>query len=111
MIGRRLESAAQADFVIVIYNPKSRTRKQNFSGAVEIIRKYRSETTPAGIVKNASRNGETVIATTLGRILEYNDSIVMSTLILIGNSESRLWKNRIITQRGYKRKYEYCILR
>jgi len=89
MIERRLESAAQADFVIAIYNPKSRNRKQNFSGAVEIIRKYRSENTPVGIVKNASRNGETVIAATLGRIMEYNDIIDMSTIILIGNSESK----------------------
>jgi len=107
MIERRLESAAQADFVIALYNPKSRNRKQNFSGAIEIIRKYRSENTPVGIVKNASRNGETVIAATLGRIMEYNDIIDMSTIILIGNSESRSWKNRIITPRGYQRKYEY----
>jgi precorrin-3B C17-methyltransferase len=37
----------------------------------------------------------------------YNDIIDMSTLVLIGNSESRLWNNRIITPRGYQRKYEY----
>ena len=107
IIERRLESAAQADFVIALYNPKSRSRRQNFSGAIEIIRRFRSENTPVGIVKNASRIGETVIATTLGRIMEYNDIIDMSTIILIGNSESRSWKNRIITPRGYQRKYEY----
>jgi precorrin-3B C17-methyltransferase len=60
-----------------------------------------------GIVKNAMREGETVIATTLGRIMEYNDEIDMSTIVLIGNSESRLWENKIITPRGYQRKYEY----
>ncbi len=107
MIERRLASAAEADFVISIYNPKSRSRRENFGKAVEIIRKYRRDETPVGIVKNATREGETVIATTLGRIMEYNDEIDMSTIVLIGNSESKLWDNRIITPRGYQRKYEY----
>ncbi|CAG0989142.1 precorrin-3B C17-methyltransferase [Methanosarcinales archaeon] len=107
MIKRRLNSAAEADFVIAIYNPKSRNRKENFAWAIEIIRKYRNENTPVGIVKSATRSGETVLATTLGRIMKYNDMIDMSTIVLIGNSESRLWKNRIITPRGYQRKYEY----
>ena len=107
MIDQRVKSAAEADFVIAIYNPKSRSRKENFGRAMEIIRKYRNESTPVGIVKNATREGETVIATTLGSLIEYDDIIDMSTIVLIGNSESRLWKNRIITPRGYQRKYEY----
>ncbi len=107
VIERRLSSAAEADFVIAIYNPKSRNRRQNFGAAIEIIRKYRSDETPVGIVKNATREGETVIATTLGRLMDHNDSIDMSTTVLIGNSESRLWDNRIITPRGYQRKYDY----
>ncbi len=107
VIERRLNSAAEADFVIAIYNPKSRNRRQNFGKAVEIIRKYRSDDTPVGIVKNATREGETVITTTLGKIMDYNETVDMSTLVLIGNSESRLWGNRIITPRGYQRKYEY----
>jgi len=107
IIERRLRSVADADFVIAIYNPKSRSRRENFGRAMEIIRKYRSDETPAGIVKNATRVGERVIVTTLGRIMEYNDEIDMSTIVLIGNSESRLWDNRIITPRGYQRKYEY----
>jgi precorrin-3B C17-methyltransferase len=107
IIERRLNSAAEADFVIALYNPKSRNRRQNFGAAIEIIRKYRSDETPAGIVKNATREGETVIVTTLGRIMDHNDFIDMSTTVLIGNSESRLWDNRIITPRGYQRKYDY----
>ncbi len=107
MIEHRLKNAAEADFVIAIYNPKSRGRRQNFEKAIEILRKYRDDDIPVGIVKNATRDGETVIATTFGRIMEYNDMIDMSTLVLVGNSESRLWDNRIITPRGYQRKYEY----
>jgi precorrin-3B C17-methyltransferase len=107
MIDQRLKSASEADFVIAVYNPKSRSRKDNFGRAMEIIRKYRSENTPVGIVKSATREGEAVIATTLGSLMGYDDIIDMSTIVLIGNSESRLWKNRIITPRGYQRKYEY----
>ncbi len=107
IIERRLKSTAEADFVIALYNPKSRSRKENFGKAIEIIRRYRGDETPAGIVKNATREGEKVVATTLGRIMEYNDDIDMSTIVLIGNGESRLWDNRIITPRGYQKKYEY----
>ncbi len=107
IIERRLKSAAEADFIIAIYNPKSRSRKENFGKSIEIIRRYRSDETPVGMVKNATRSGEKVIATTLGRILEHNDDIDMITIVLIGNSESRLWGTRIITPRGYQRKYEY----
>jgi precorrin-3B C17-methyltransferase len=107
VIERRFKSAAEADFVIAVYNPKSRNRSENFGRAIEIIRKYRNDETPVGVVKSATREGETVIVTTLGKIMEHNDIIDMSTLVLIGNSESRLWNNRIITPRGYQRKYEY----
>ncbi len=107
IIERRLKNAAEADFVIALYNPKSRSRKENFGSAIGIIRRYRSNGTPVGIVKNATREGEKVVATTLGRIMENNDDIDMRTIVLIGNSESRLWGNRIITPRGYQRKYEY----
>lgn len=103
----RFKCAAEADFVIAIYNPKSRNRRENFGKAIGIIREYRNDDTPAGIVKSATREGETVIVTTLGKIMEYNEIIDMSTLVLVGNSESKLWNNRIITPRGYQRKYEY----
>lgn len=107
IIEQRLESAAKADFVIALYNPKSRSRRQNFGRAIEIVRRYRSDTAPVGIVKNATRKGEKVIATTLGKVMDYNDEVDMSTLVIIGNSESRLWDRKIITPRGYQKKYEY----
>ncbi len=107
VIERRLKNAADADFAIALYNPKSRNRRENFGKAIGIIREYRNDDTPVGIVKSATREGETVIVTTLGKIMEYNDIIDMSTLVLVGNSESKLWNNRIITPRGYQRKYEY----
>lgn len=106
-IMNRLECAASSDFVIAIYNPKSRSRSTHFSSAVEIIRKYRSGTVPVGIVKNATRDAETAIVTTLDRVLEHSGMIDMSTTIIIGNSESVIQGGRIVTPRGYRSKYEY----
>ena len=112
MIEKRLDAAASADFVISLYNPKSRKRNSNFAHAIEIIRKYRDESVPVGLVKNALRDDkQDYIVTTLDNVLNYEDWVDMRTTVLIGNSESRIWKqygaDRIITPRGYHRKYEY----
>jgi len=106
-IEKRLSSAAASDFVIVLYNPKSRNRNTNFSRCMDIIKRYKSGSVPVGIVKNALRDGESTIVTTIEDALDYDDFIDMHTTVIIGNSESRIWKNRIITPRGYHRKYDY----
>ncbi len=112
VIEKRLKAAAEADFVISLYNPKSRQRHSNFSRAIEIIRQYKDSSVPVGLVKNALRGeSQAYIVTTLGEVLDHNDWVDMSTMILITNSESRVWKSargdRIITPRGYQRKYDY----
>ncbi len=112
VIEKRLKAAAEADFVISLYNPKSRQRHSNFSRAIEIIRQYKDSSVPVGLVKNALRGeSQAYIVTTLGDVLDHNDWVDMSTMILITNSESRIWKSgrgdRIITPRGYQRKYDY----
>jgi precorrin-3B C17-methyltransferase len=112
VIEKRLNMAAEADFVIGLYNPKSRKRKSNFARAIEIIRKYKADSVPVGLVKNAMRGeDEDQIVTTLGEVMKYEDWVDMSTAILIGNGESRIWKSpkkdMIITPRGYHKKYDY----
>ncbi|MDQ1275414.1 MAG: precorrin-3B C17-methyltransferase / cobalt-factor methyltransferase [Euryarchaeota archaeon] len=112
VIEKRLNMAADADFVIGLYNPKSRKRKSNFARAIEIIRKYKADSVPVGLVKNAMRGeNEDQIVTTLGEVMNYEDWVDMSTAILIGNGESRIWKSPkkdiIITPRGYHKKYDY----
>ncbi|HII80026.1 MAG TPA: precorrin-3B C(17)-methyltransferase [Methanosarcina sp.] len=112
VIEKRLNMAADADFVIGLYNPKSRKRKSNFARAIEIIRKYKADSVPVGLVKNAMRGeDEDQIVTTLGEVMNYEDWVDMSTAILIGNGESRIWKSpkkdMIITPRGYHKKYDY----
>jgi precorrin-3B C17-methyltransferase len=112
VIEKRLNMAADADFVIGLYNPKSRKRKSNFARAIEIIRKYKADSVPVGLVKNAMRGeDEDQIVTTLGDVMNYEDWVDMSTAILVGNGESRIWKSpkkdMIITPRGYHKKYDY----
>ncbi len=112
VIEKRLAAAAGADFIISLYNPKSRQRTSNFERAIDIIRKHRDDSVPVGLVKNALRGDEQeYIVTTLGEVLEYNDWVDMRTAILVCNSDSRIWNSpngdRIITPRGYHRKYEY----
>ncbi|MFX0162140.1 MAG: precorrin-3B C(17)-methyltransferase [Candidatus Hodarchaeota archaeon] len=107
VIEKRLKSVASTDFITIIYNPKSKKRNTNFQKAIKIIREHRSKNVPVGIVKNCMRDGENVIITTLDEVLEYDNIVDMRTTIIIGNSESIIWNNKIITRRGYHRKYTY----
>ncbi len=112
VIEKRLEAASSADFVMSLYNPKSRQRKSNFARAIEIIRKHKDDSVPVGLVKNALRHsGQDYIVTTLGEVMDYNDWVDMRTTILITTKDSRIWDSphgkRIITPRGYHRKYDY----
>lgn len=98
-IAKRLEMAARANFVIALFNPKSRERKDNLSRALDIVLKYRCFNTPCGIVKNASRQGESTIVTKLGDLLKHD--IDMTTLIIIGNSSTFIIEGKMVTSRGY----------
>jgi cobalt-precorrin 5A hydrolase/precorrin-3B C17-methyltransferase len=103
-IEKRLEYAAKSDFIIILYNPKSSKRRENLTKAKGIILKYRDKNTPVAIVKNVTREGEEVILTTLEEMDSY--PVDMNTTIIIGNSQSYIYKNFFITPRGYRRKYE-----
>ncbi|MEW6601576.1 MAG: precorrin-3B C(17)-methyltransferase [Nitrospirota bacterium] len=104
LIEKRLEAAAYADFVIVIYNPKSKGRPDHIAKAREIILKHRSPDTPVGIVKGATRENETVAVTDLQNML--NQEIDMQSTVIIGNSNTFIWNDRMVTPRGYDRKYK-----
>jgi precorrin-3B C17-methyltransferase len=112
VIEKRLNLGAEADFVMALYNPKSRKRQSNFARAIEIIRQHKADSVPVGLVKNALRGeGEDRIITTLGKVMDYESWVDMSTTILIGNGDSRIWNSQkkafIITPRGYHKKYDY----
>ena len=105
LIKKRLELAAQGDFVVSIYNPKSRGRVIQIEEAREIMMKYKPKSTPVAIVRNAGREDERYILTTLDEML--NHEIDMLTIVLIGNSNTFVKNGKIITPRGYEGKYDY----
>ena len=99
-IKRRVELAAQGDFIISLYNPRSNGRPHYLREVIEIIKKYRTEDTPIAAVKHALREGQEVTISTIG---EFDDSIVdMMTIVIIGNSKSYIKHGMFITPRGYK---------
>jgi len=102
-IERRLEAAASADFVVVIYNPKSKKRSEHIVKAREILLAHRSPETPVGIVTAATRENERIVLTTLGKMLE--SEIDMQTTIIVGNSMTFAWQGFMVTPRGYAAKY------
>lgn len=104
-IEKRLDAAAAADFVIALYNPKSRGRAEHISRAAQIIMQYRSPDTPVGIVRAAMRENESVIITDLEHMLEHD--IDMQTTVIIGNSKTLTWNNLMITPRGYDKKKQF----
>ncbi|MFI3248669.1 MAG: precorrin-3B C(17)-methyltransferase [Rikenellaceae bacterium] len=102
VIDRRIHAAASADFVTAIYNPKSHGRYWQLHRLREIFLQYRADDTPVGYVRNAGREEESVVSTTL-RDFDIED-VDMFTVILIGNSQSfTAPDSKIITPRGYYR--------
>ncbi len=104
VIEKRIDKSAEADFVIVLYNPKSTARQDHLTRAKEIILKYRTNTTPVAIVRGATRDEQSIVLTTLEKMDEH--SVDMQTTVIIGNSKSFIYKNWLITPRGYEAKYE-----
>ena len=103
LIERRIETAAGADFVLVIYNPRSKKRTDQIVRCREILLKHRAPETPTGIVNGASREHESVRLTTLDTMLD--EEIGMQTTVIIGNSQTFIWRERMVTPRGYSGKY------
>ena len=99
VIEKRLEAASSADFVIVLYNPKSRGRTQQITMARDTVLKYRDGNTPVGIVRHATRDDETITITTLNKMLD--NHIDMKSTVIIGNSKTFVWEDFLVTPRGY----------
>ena len=98
-IWRRVSLAAEADFVICLYNPKSRSRTEYLAQAAVLIGQHRSPDTPVGIVRNAGRAEEKAWITTLKKLPE--EPVDMFCVVLIGNSQTYVQNGKMITPRGY----------
>lgn len=103
LIAKRVEAAAMADFVIALYNPRSGRRTRQIVETQKILLCYRSPETPVGLVKSAYRERQDIVITNLKDML--NHDIGMLTTVIIGNSSTFLYDDKIITPRGYQRKY------
>ncbi|MEM8602731.1 MAG: precorrin-3B C(17)-methyltransferase, partial [Cyanobacteria bacterium P01_H01_bin.121] len=98
-IERRLVAAAQADFVVALYNPKSKNRSHQIEQAQQILLTYRNPETPVALVRSVYRLEQQIILTTLENFLHH--PIDMVTVVLIGNQSTRQHGQWLITPRGY----------
>jgi cobalt-precorrin 5A hydrolase/precorrin-3B C17-methyltransferase len=99
VIHERVRAAAETDFVVSLYNPRSKGRDWQLGKAREILLEHRSPDTPVGIVKDAYREGQTVILTDLGSLRP--ESVDMLTIVVIGSSRTEIRAGRMVTPRGY----------
>ena len=99
-IEKRLALAAEADFVICLYNPASRNRKDYLKKACEAVMTARNGATPSGWVRNAGRSGQAHKILPLSELKD--EELDMFCTVVIGNSETRILEDRMVTPRGYK---------
>ena len=98
-IEKRLRLAAQADFVICLYNPSSRKRKDYLQRACDIVLESASPDTVCGLARNIGREGESSAVMTLAQLRETETD--MFTTVFIGNSMTRRIGDKMVTPRGY----------
>lgn len=111
----RLRCAFEGDFVVALYNPRSKRRTTQLDEAIAEGLRHRGPETPVGVVRNAFRPGQRVGIVPLGELK--SESADMFTILIIGNSSSRIvpgkgdrplaWEcgARMLTPRGYMEKY------
>jgi cobalt-precorrin 5A hydrolase/precorrin-3B C17-methyltransferase len=100
VIERRITAAAEGDFTVCLYNPRSRARDWQLPKALAILAAHRPPDTPVGYVRNATRPDETVTLTTLAAFDPAR--IDMFTVVIVGSSRSRVIAGRFVTPRGYR---------
>lgn len=103
VIERRLAAAAEGDFVLAIYNPRSKTRPHLLEEARRILLLHRSPETPVAIVRRAMREDQWIHLTSLGSVPV--EEVDMQSILIVGNSQTYLWDGRMVTPRGYLQKY------
>ncbi len=107
VIERRLVSAVLGDFVIVIYNPSSKRRRNNLVRAMEVIQRLRGDVA-VGCVRNAEREKTEVWITKPSEIIKNPERVDMHTILFVSSHETLSLNNKLLTPRGYSRKYAIC---
>jgi precorrin-2 C20-methyltransferase / precorrin-3B C17-methyltransferase len=104
VIERRLNAAGAADLVLALYNPASRTRREQLARAIDVLRGHRDEHTPVVVARAVGAPEESVTVTTLGAL--DLDAVDMRTLLIVGSSTTRVvasngHRPRVYTPRRY----------
>ena len=99
-IERRLQAAAQADFVICLYNPSSRKRKGYLKKACDLLLKHMEEARCCGYVENIGREGTEIVTCSLRELRD--QEVNMFTTVFIGNSSTKKIGEYMVTPRGYR---------
>ncbi len=99
LIKKRINLALEGDFIIVLYNPRSKKRKKQLKEVIELIKEKKGDKVAVGIVKDATREGEKVIITDIKSIDQ--EMVDMKTILIIGSSKTKIYNGFMITPRGY----------
>jgi cobalt-precorrin 5A hydrolase/precorrin-3B C17-methyltransferase len=99
VVENRVRAAALGDFVISLYNPRSKGRDWQLGKVQKILLEHRPPDTPVGIVRDAYRPTQGVVVTELASLRP--EDVDMLTLVLVGNSQTRLVAGKMVTPRGY----------
>ncbi|NDC35647.1 MAG: precorrin-3B C(17)-methyltransferase [Synechococcaceae bacterium WB9_2_112] len=99
VIERRLLAAAQGDFVVALYNPRSLGREWQLARAIAMLLQGRPGSTPVALARQLGRPDESVSLHTLETLPIAQ--VDMLTLVLVGNSSTRAAAGRLVTPRGY----------
>lgn len=99
VITKRIDRASDGDFVISLYNPKSKGRTEQIVEAREIMLKHKAPSTPVALLRHVGREDENYTLTNLDEML--NHEIDMFTVVIVGNSKTYVKEGRMITPRGY----------
>ena len=98
-IAARLRAAAQADFVLCLYNPSSHKRKDYLQKACDILLEIKAPQTPCGYVSRIGREGESATVLTLEELRQAQ--VDMFTTVFVGNSQTKIIGGKLVTPRGY----------
>ena len=99
-IEKRLRAAAVGDFAMAIYNPSSHRRKDYLQRACDILLETIEGKRPCGYVENIGREGTRAVTCTLRELRDRE--VNMFTTVFIGNSETEILGDKLITRRGYQ---------
>lgn len=103
-IEKRLAAAAEADFVLAIYNPRSKSRPELLEKARQILLRFKDPETPVAVVRRAMREGQWKCVATLDRLPV--EEVDMQSIVIVGNSRTYVWDGWMVTPRGYLDKYD-----